>query len=93
MSDTKDNNNNDTDDNNVRLGSLNVSDQAREIQGKVEASTEPFKDSPIVYFCRDCKKLVTPAVRRKKNYCPECKASSISMGTERSISNYYKITE
>jgi len=49
----------------------------------------------IIYFCRDCQKLVTPKrVGKKFRFnCTECKGKDVSFGPEKSIRNYYRIAE
>lgn len=81
--------NNNAPSSSVRLNSLNVSDQARD---QIEEAAEGnFKHSPVVFYCRDCKSIVKCNEKRKKLQCKECKQNNVSIGTERSIKNYYKI--
>lgn len=49
----------------------------------------------IIYFCKDCEKLVMPKrVGKKFRFnCTECKGKDVSFGPESSIRNYYKIPE
>ena len=46
----------------------------------------------IIYFCRDCNKIVAPkrVGKKFKFSCTECKGDNVSFGTEKSILNYYK---
>lgn len=55
----------------------------------VEETGQPAK---IVYYCRDCKKIVTPKrVGKKLSFkCGECD-KEVVFGTENSINNYYNI--
>ena len=57
--------------------------------------TETGQPAKIVYYCRECKKMVTPKrIGKKLSFkCSECEKESISFGTERSISNYYNIKQ
>jgi DNA-directed RNA polymerase subunit RPC12/RpoP len=56
----------------------------------VDESGQPAK---ILYYCRECKKPVTPKRigRKLKFKCGECDHEQISFGTENSIANYYNI--
>ncbi len=57
-------------------------------------STTPAK---IVYFCKDCKRIVEGKTRRgKKRYsfsCPLCNGHEVAYGTEKSIINYFRIKQ
>jgi len=46
----------------------------------------------IIYYCRDCDKIVTPKRIGKKFQfsCADCKGDNVSFGSEQSILNYYK---
>ena len=46
----------------------------------------------IVYFCRDCEKMVKPKrIGKKFEFsCTDCKGNNVSFGSEQSIMNYYK---
>ena len=46
----------------------------------------------IIYFCKDCKKNITPKRigKKFKFSCSECKGSNVAFGSEESINNYYK---
>lgn len=62
----------------------------------------PTDDSPLKYFCKECKVFIEfdmpdkPAPKGKKKKkkfrkrCPHCKKEQIAMGTERSLMNYYE---
>ncbi|MBU1017649.1 hypothetical protein KKA33_01320 [Patescibacteria group bacterium] len=49
----------------------------------------------ILYYCLDCKKLVTPKRIGKKFQfsCTECKGKEVAFGTVSSLAKYYKIPE
>ncbi|GAF98346.1 unnamed protein product, partial [marine sediment metagenome] len=49
----------------------------------------------ILYYCRDCEKLIKPKRIGKKFQfgCIECKGSNVAFGTVTSLANYYKIPE
>lgn len=49
----------------------------------------------ILYYCRDCKKLVTPKrIGKKLSFrCGECDKDQVSFGTESSIRNFYNIKQ
>jgi hypothetical protein len=46
----------------------------------------------IIYFCKDCEKIVKPKrIGKKFEFsCLECKGSNVAFGSETSIQNYYK---
>lgn len=56
----------------------------------VDDSGQPAK---IIYYCRECKKPVTPKrIGKKLSFkCGECDKEQISFGTENSIGNYYNV--
>lgn len=49
--------------------------------------------SKIIYYCKECKKLIQPArVGNKFQFrCNECKNKNVSFGTEKSIANFYDV--
>ncbi len=55
-----------------------------------EESGQPAK---IMYYCRECKKPVSPKrVGKKLSFkCSECEKGAVSFGTEDSITSYYNI--
>jgi len=70
-----------------------VSSDVREIQPipKNETEIDPAK---IVFFCKNCKELVTAKQSKKKKFtfcCPLCDKTNIAFGTEESIRNHYRI--
>lgn len=58
----------------------------------VEDSGQPAK---ISYYCRECKKMVTPKrIGKKLSFkCSECDKAEVSFGTKDSIINYYNIKQ
>ncbi|MFC1749341.1 hypothetical protein ACFL2V_11100 [Pseudomonadota bacterium] len=50
---------------------------------------------PIVYYCKDCEKVVdTKPVGRKFVYkCAICGTKNVAFGTEKSVTNYYRVEE
>lgn len=56
----------------------------------IEDTGSPAK---IIYFCKDCEKLVTPKrIGKKLRFkCDECKNENVAFGTEESIHNFFKI--
>lgn len=46
----------------------------------------------IIYFCRDCDKIVKPKrIGKKFEFsCADCKGNNVAFGSEQSIMNYYK---
>jgi hypothetical protein len=49
----------------------------------------------IVYYCRDCKKLVRPerVGKKFKFKCTDCKGENVAFGSEQSIRNFYRLPE
>lgn len=50
-------------------------------------------EAPIVFYCKDCKKVVD-AVRKGNKYeysCPECKSDRVSFGTRQAIGDFFQI--
>lgn len=47
----------------------------------------------IVYYCRDCQKLVKPKRigKKFKFSCEVCKGENVAFGSEQSIRAYYKL--
>ena len=47
----------------------------------------------IVYFCKDCQKLITPKrIGKKLRFkCDECKGENVAFGTEKSIQSYFDV--
>lgn len=47
----------------------------------------------IVYFCPECKALITPKrIGNKFRFsCAECKCDKVAFGTEKSVANFYRL--
>ena len=47
----------------------------------------------IVYYCRDCEKLIKPKRMGKqfKFACTVCNGDNVAFGSEQAIQNYYKV--
>ena len=47
----------------------------------------------IIYFCKDCEKVITPKRigKKLKFKCDECRGENVAFGTEQSIYNFFKI--
>ncbi len=47
----------------------------------------------IVYFCKDCQKLIVPKrIGKKLRFkCDECKGENVAFGTEKSIQSYFDV--
>jgi len=56
----------------------------------IDESGQPAK---ILYYCRECKKPVSPKrIGKKLSFkCGECGKEHVSFGTENSITSYYNI--
>jgi len=55
----------------------------------------PETKSPIVFYCKDCEKLVD-ASKFGKRYvytCKICGTKNVAFGTEKSIKNFFRIPE
>ena len=55
--------------------------------------SETGQPAKITYYCRECKKTVTPKrIGKKLSFkCSECDKEGVSFGTENSIKNFYNI--
>lgn len=55
------------------------------------ANAESAASVRIVFFCKDCEKIVDGIkIGRKYVYkCPVCGTKNVAFGTERSIKNFY----
>jgi hypothetical protein len=66
------------------------------ILSKGEKKKEFIEDAglpaKIIYFCKDCEKVVKPKrIGKKFEFsCLECKGNNVAFGSETSIMNYYK---
>lgn len=69
------------------------------IRSDVDIDKKFIKDTglpaKIIYFCRDCEKVIKPKRIGKKFQfsCTECKGNNVAFGSEQSIQNYYKIPQ
>jgi hypothetical protein len=48
----------------------------------------------IVFYCKECQKLIDNPVRVGKKYeytCPECKRDRVSFGTEAAVCDFFHI--
>lgn len=54
-----------------------------------------WDNQAVVFFCQDCEKIVR-ADKEKDSIrftCTECGGRNISFGTQRSVSNYFRLNE
>lgn len=71
----------------------------KDILANIESSyDEKNPIEPMVYFCKDCRKLVEKprSISKKNNLtfrCPECKERSVVWGTKRSIYSFFHLNE
>ena len=66
------------------------------MNNKKKAETEESEAVKIVYYCKDCEKIVKArkfSPRTLKFQCIECKGMNVSFGTEKSIKNHYRIKD
>jgi Zn finger protein HypA/HybF involved in hydrogenase expression len=51
--------------------------------------------SPIIFYCKDCEKIVdTDRVGKKYVYkCKLCGTKNVAFGTEKSIKNFFRIKD
>ena len=56
--------------------------------------SEDFQDSPVVFFCKDCKETFPVASQGKfsKMLCPKCKSRKVALGTERAVKNFFHLS-
>lgn len=50
--------------------------------------------SPIVFYCKDCKAIVDAPIKHKSKYeymCPTCKSERVSFGTRQAISDFFQV--
>ncbi len=51
------------------------------------------KDSCIIFFCKDCQKVV-PTTKDRKRYvytCNECQTKNVAFGTEASVNKFFHL--
>jgi hypothetical protein len=55
-----------------------------------EGTGSPAK---IIYYCKNCEKLIAPnRIGKKLSFkCEECKSENVAFGTEQSIYSFYNI--
>jgi len=65
------------------------------IEADKKYTEETGVPAKIVYYCRECKKPVTPSrIGKKLSFkCSECGRERVSFGTENSITNHYNIKQ
>lgn len=53
----------------------------------------PAAEIPIVFYCKDCRKIIKgEKVGAKYVYkCPDCKSENVAFGTPKSINNFYHL--
>lgn len=52
------------------------------------------EENVIVFYCKECQKLIDNPVRKGKKYeysCPECKKDRVSFGTRDAICDFFHI--
>ena len=56
---------------------------------------DEWEDQGIVFFCNDCEQVVEAEKHKDKVRftCPECKGKNISFGTQKSVSNFFRLNE
>ncbi len=56
---------------------------------------EEWEDQGIAFFCNDCEKIVEAEKHKDKVRftCPDCKGKNISFGTQKSVSNFFRLNE
>jgi len=62
---------------------------------KSPETKSPATKSPIVFYCKDCEKIVD-ASKFGKRYvytCKICGTKNVAFGTEKSIKNFFRIPE
>ena len=50
-------------------------------------------EAPIVFYCRDCKKVLDAPVKKGNKYeysCPDCKSERVSFGTRQAVSDFFQ---
>lgn len=49
--------------------------------------------APIVFYCRDCQKVVDEPIRKGNKYeytCPVCQGDRVAFGTRQAISDFFQ---
>ncbi len=57
--------------------------------------TETVDENPIIFYCKDCEKIVD-VDRFGKKYvykCKKCRTKNVALGTKKSIFGYFKLDE
>ncbi|MBN2087017.1 hypothetical protein JW758_01585 [Candidatus Peregrinibacteria bacterium] len=64
-----------------------------DVETEAKYTNDTGEPAKIIYYCRDCEKLVKPKrVGKKLRFtCEECKGSNVAFGSEQSIANFYRI--
>ena len=62
---------------------------------KVFGPPENELKTGIVFYCKDCEKIVqvTPVGRKFVYKCNTCKTKNVAFGTEKSIKNFFHIKD
>lgn len=60
-----------------------------------ETKKEPENKGPIVFYCKDCEKIVdaTKSGRRYVYSCNVCGTKNVAFGTEKSITSFFRVKE
>lgn len=56
---------------------------------------ESLNLNPILFYCRDCKKIVDSPLRKGTKYeysCPQCKSDRVAFGTEKAITDFFQVS-
>lgn len=62
---------------------------------KIFAQPENILKQNVVFYCKDCKKIVeaSPVGRKFVYRCKSCNTKNVAFGTEKSIRNFYHIKD
>jgi len=58
-----------------------------------DETTVEVAEAPIVFYCRECKKIVDEPVKKANKYeysCPVCKSERVSFGTRQAVSDFFQ---
>ena len=68
----------------------------RKVTRKIDKTNTEVLTNNLVYYCKNCQKLINPKKVGKRNYtfkCPECGKKDVAYGTMKSIKTFYNIKE
>lgn len=70
-----------------------TANEAENNSATVSNEQTPAAEIPIVFYCKDCRKIIKgEKVGAKYVYkCPDCKSENVAFGTPKSINSFYHL--